>query len=140
MDQFLRLCALLKATASLCERRMNAAMAQLKISHCQADVLVRIRRQGPQTMSGLSHEMHCHKSNITQVVDGLVAKKLVERISTKTDRRISMLSLTKKGRSLALKAETVLASSAKKCVSLFTSRERVQFTELLDRVITAGGD
>ena len=133
MDDSLCLCHLLKAAAAVMERELNDALSDLGISNCQASVLVNLLRSGPLAMSAVSRELCCHKSNVTQVVDGLASKGLVSRIGSEEDRRVSMLSLTAKGKALAAKAESVLGSRAHMCVECFTPKERVQFAKLLEK-------
>ncbi|MCU0644588.1 MAG: MarR family transcriptional regulator [bacterium] len=58
------------------------------------------------TVNQLAQELSITSSRVTRIVDGLVAKKLVRRITPETDRRIFNLSLTPKGEKLA--AELVL--------------------------------
>lgn len=49
----------------------------------------------------MAHEMSLTSSRVTRIVDGLVAKKLVRRVSDKNDRRVFNLFLTPKGEKLA---------------------------------------
>ena len=53
------------------------------------------------TVNQLAQKMSLTSSRITRIIDGLVAKNLVHRISGTNDRRIYNLSLTDKGNKLA---------------------------------------
>lgn len=53
------------------------------------------------TVNQVAQEMSITSSRVTRIVDGLVAKKLVRRLSDKNDRRVFNLSLTPKGEKLA---------------------------------------
>lgn len=55
---------------------------------------------GGNTMGRVADTMHCDASNVTGVVDRLVAQKLVVRSESKSDRRTKTLELTDKGRQL----------------------------------------
>lgn len=135
MDNCLCLCELIKAVSASCERDLNDALAGLGISHCQASILVKIRASGQLTMSEISKELCCHKSNVTQVVDGLAAKGLIERKTLRADRRVSTLTLTKKGRALGAKAHTALVKRSKSCVGFFSAKDRSALMSLLARAL-----
>ena len=53
------------------------------------------------TVNQLAQEMCLTSSRVTRIIDGLVAKKLVNRVSGENDRRVYNLSLTSKGEKLA---------------------------------------
>jgi MarR family 2-MHQ and catechol resistance regulon transcriptional repressor len=55
----------------------------------------------PLTVNQLAQHMSLTSSRITRIVDGLVDKKLVSRMTGESDRRVYYLSLTKKGKELA---------------------------------------
>lgn len=133
MDNCLCLCELLKAASAACERDLNNALSAIGISHCQASILVKLQSSGPFTMSAVSKELCCHKSNVTQVVDGLAARGLIERKTSREDRRVSVLTLTAKGRALGAKAQTALAERARGCVGCFSVKERNMLVGLLER-------
>lgn len=52
------------------------------------------------TMGQLAQALRCDPSNITGIVDRLVANKLVSREECPTDRRAKALHITEKGRAL----------------------------------------
>lgn len=135
MDESLQLCECLKASAAACERELNEVLSGLGISHCQASILVKIKHAGTLTMSAVSKELCCHKSNVTQVVDGLASKGLLERGTSKDDGRVCVLTLTAKGKTVSAKAQTLLVQRAQECVALFTPKERETLLALLKRSI-----
>lgn len=49
------------------------------------------------TAKGIAHKMNVVKSRVSKIIDGLIKKKLVQRIKDPEDSRISLLSLTPKG-------------------------------------------
>ncbi len=134
MNDCLSVCNLLKAAAACCERHLNDALSNLEISHCQATIMLKLT-EGPLSMSGLSKEMCCHKSNITQVVGGLEKKNFVERKSLKNDRRVSQLALTSKGKKAAEGLKNVLCERATDCMGIFSPSEKKMFAALLQKYI-----
>ena len=136
MEDSLCICDLLKAAASCSEKQLNDAVFGLKISQCQASVLLLVKEQGTASMSSLSRTLCCHKSNITQIVDGLFDQGLISRIPCKEDRRVCRVALTAKGKTLLKKAEDAMRKSAEKCVGIFTASECTQLRKLLKRYVT----
>lgn len=134
MDDSLCLCNALKAAAACCERELNDALSEFDISHCQAMILLKIG-EGKISMSDMSKEMCCHKSNITQVVAGLENKQLVTRTTQQSDRRIAELVLTHQGKSSAIRIRDILSKRANDCMSVFTSVEKKTLRELLKKYI-----
>ena len=49
------------------------------------------------TPKGISQKMNVVKSRVTKIINGLVQKKLIQRIKDPEDSRISLLSLTPEG-------------------------------------------
>ncbi len=134
MDDCLAVCNHLKAAASCCERELNDALSTLDISHCQATILQKVGAS-PVSMSELSKAMCCHKSNVTQVVGGLLKKGFLQRSFLKTDRRVSELKLTPKGKTVAAKLHRILHERACSCMSIFTAVEKKEFAGLLKKYI-----
>lgn len=134
MDDSLCLCNALKAAAACCERELNDALSEFEISHCQAMILLKIG-EGKISMSDMSKEMCCHKSNITQVVAGLEKKELVTRTTQESDRRIAELVLTVKGKSVSSRLHELLCKRATDCMSVFTAEKKKMFSALLKKYI-----
>lgn len=53
--------------------------------------------QGIASTGRIAHSLHCDASNVTGVVDRLVAQKLVVRTEKESDRRTKLLELTPEG-------------------------------------------
>lgn len=136
MNDCLSVCNLLKAAAACCERQLNDSLSELDISYCQATILLKLSA-GSVSMSALSKELCCHKSNITQIVGGLEKRGLIARLSPKNDRRVSQLSLTPKGKNALSGLKNVLCGSATKCMSVFSASEHKSFATLLEKYIGA---
>ncbi len=134
MDHCLSVCNLLKAAAACCERQLNDSLSDLGISHCQATIMLKLS-EGPISMSGLSKEMCCHKSNITQIVGGLEKKGFVVRALLENDRRVSQLRLTTKGKSAADGLKGILCSRAADCMCIFSTAEKKTLATLLSKYI-----
>jgi DNA-binding MarR family transcriptional regulator len=134
MNDCLTVCNQLKAAASCSERVLNDALSELGVSHCQATVLQKVAT-GPLPMSDVSKAMCCHKSNVTQVVGGLLKKGLLERTARVSDRRVFELRLTNKGKTVVQNLSKILRDRACSCMSVFTAVEKKTFASLLEKYI-----
>jgi len=54
----------------------------------------------PITASDLAKQMHVSPAAITQTLDALERKKMIERIKSETDRRVTFIAPTRKGRAV----------------------------------------
>jgi len=68
------------------------------LTHMQVFVLYSIHLRGELAMGKLASFLHCDASNVTGLVDRMVAQQLVIRRESKQDRRTKTLDLTDKGR------------------------------------------
>ena len=93
-----RAAADLRMLTSLLRRRLMAVTRDDALSLAQSDVLVRIDREGPATLSALAAGERVRPQSMATTLDGLVAAGLLERTPHPTDRRSSLISLTDSGR------------------------------------------
>lgn len=84
--------------------RVKVAIQELAdmrgITRIQASILHSIAHKGELTMGQLAEIAHCDASNITGLVDRLVAQNLVSRTESQRDRRVKTLRLTAEGQRL----------------------------------------
>ncbi len=137
MSECLCLCNAIQNAASLLDRQLNAALNGLDISHCQAAVLVELVPQSA-TVSHLSKVLCCSCGNISQLVDALEGKELVERVQSEHDRRRAEVKLTAKGRKLGEQARDALSTRASDCCNVFTPEEKSLLRSLLEKYVSAG--
>ncbi len=80
---------------------VKSAMAAIAekhgLTHMQLYVMNAIQHGGVVTMGNVASSMHCDASNITGIIDRLVAQGLVTRRESEEDRRAKLLQLTPKG-------------------------------------------
>jgi DNA-binding MarR family transcriptional regulator len=95
-----------------------ARLRLLGVLHCR----------GPQIMSDLGDELGVTARNVTTLVDGLEAEGLVRRAPHPTDRRATVIELTKQGTATAT---ATLQSFTEKTASLFRDLPDADQTELL---------
>ena len=96
-------------------------LAELDLTFLQAQTL-RILRRGESTPGNLATELRVTAPAITQLVDRLVRKELVERRAIDGDRRAVIIALSAKG---------------KRLVDAFRKRRGAVFTRALERLNTS---
>jgi DNA-binding MarR family transcriptional regulator len=92
------------------------------LTRVQLFALYSIDKHGALGMSQIAGVLHCDASNVTGIVDRLVAQGLVTRKESERDRRTKMLQLTDKGRELAEKLKALMP--VKMGCDLLTEQER----------------
>lgn len=78
---------------------MTALAEEHELTLMQLHTLYAILQDG-NTMGKLACMLHCDASNVTGIVDRLVAQKLITRQESTQDRRAKTLELTNSGRRL----------------------------------------
>ena len=115
--QALRLWLRLLACESMLERHVRSKLRdEFSITLPQFDVLAELDYAGkPLTMSELSTQLMVSNGNITGVVGRLVRDDFVERLPSPSDRRIQLVTLSKKGnkefKEMALQHEKWIADA-----------------------------
>jgi DNA-binding MarR family transcriptional regulator len=105
VDQLLELGLCLKAAQRGIERAMNEALEPLGVTAAQADAITVIGQAEPLSLKELGDLLIAEAGHPSRLVDRLVAAGYVERLAAPEDRRRIALSLTGKGRELAVKIE-----------------------------------
>jgi MarR family transcriptional repressor of emrRAB len=136
MDSCLCLCNAIKSAANTLDRQLNAALDGMDISHCQSMVLLELS-SGRATVSHLSKVLCCSCGNISQIIDLLEKKGVVERVQSTEDRRRAELTLTPKGRKLSTQAKQALSERASHCCSVFSASEKAELKRLLEKYAEA---
>lgn len=89
--------------------------------------------KGESTMGRLAESLHCDASNITGIIDRLVAQKLVTRTESPTDRRAKVLQLTDKGEAVLAQVLTKLPTELG--CQKFNPVEREQLHMLIRKLV-----
>lgn len=82
-------------------KHLTATAAEARgLTQVQLFALFALDRHGEMPMGEVAQVMHCDASNVTGVVDRLVAQSLLVREEHQQDRRTKILRLTPKGKHL----------------------------------------
>ena len=131
---------LVEAQAHLGKQLGRSLEQEAGIPHAWFEVLLRASRaQGGQiSMSSLAQQVVLTSGGVTKLVDRMVDADLVERVPCPTDRRVSFVALTAKGRAALRQASRVHARNLRRVFSGFTTSDLRTLDELLDRLREAG--
>jgi DNA-binding MarR family transcriptional regulator len=117
------------------------AEKRLGLSGAQVFVLENLKDEDGISINELADRTHTHQSSVSVVVQKLVALKLVERSTPKSDARKVLLSLTKKGnRLLASAPQAAQARLIATLAELPKSRRRLLGQLLLELIQNTGID
>ena len=81
-----------------------------KLTLVQLSALYMMAQHGELAMGKVAHVLHCDPSNVTGIVDRLVAHKLISRQECPTDRRAKTITLTPGGKEVVEEVMAILPS------------------------------
>jgi DNA-binding MarR family transcriptional regulator len=130
---------------ALVSSELEARAAEYGVLVSEADILFTLRRAGPPYRllpSKLSESLLVSSGTLTNRLDRLEAKGLVERQPNPDDRRSVEVALTDSGRRLADEAVTEHVENEKRMLSALSERERAALDRLTAKLIghLAAGD
>ena len=80
-----------------CQERSQYQCERFQLPDAELRCLILFGEERYLTSKGIAYKMNVVKSRVTKIVNGLVKKKLVQRIPDPGDSRITLLSLTADG-------------------------------------------
>lgn len=116
------------------KRQLISIAKDHDLTFIQATTLMLTDIDIPKPMNALQKLYSCDASNITGIIDGLEEKGLVKRGEDLNDRRVKIISLTKKGVILRDKIYADLVELDNTIVSGLDKTELVQFRSIIARL------
>lgn len=83
--------------AALLVDGMDRGLGEHGLTRARAELIWRLHQRGPMTQRALSQTLQCTPRNVTGLVDALESGGLVARRPHPTDRRATLVALTKQG-------------------------------------------
>ncbi len=80
-----------------CQERMQYQCERFSLPDAELRCLMLFGKERYLTAKGIASKMNVVKSRVSKIVEGLIKKKLVQRIKDPEDSRVSLLSLTPDG-------------------------------------------
>ena len=100
----------------------------------QIMLLMDLRRSGTSSMGELSKRLHVNQGVATRMVDRLLEKGMVDRERDTDDRRVVLVSPTKKGSSVARDIEKLNREKMVELFRLVPAKEREDLLALLKEI------
>ena len=127
---------LVMALARRVRREHAESLATWDVTPSQARALrVLSSRDEGMRPSALADELRIAPRSATDVVDGLEARGWVSRAADPTDRRATVLSLTRDGRELVERIEGVRRLASERVLDVLTEAQRRTLHEILTVVV-----
>jgi DNA-binding MarR family transcriptional regulator len=105
-----------------------------ELSLARFDLLMQLLREDGQTLAQLSRRMLVTAGNLTGLVDRAERDNIVERRPDPSDRRLTRVVLTVRGRKLADRAVARHAELAEEILGPLDARDREELRRLLGRM------
>lgn len=115
----------------------DAAASLAGVSVAQCHVLSELHRSEPIALTELSRRLEVDKGWVSRTVDALEEAGMVERSQHASDRRLAIVSLTRKGRGRAKHLNQVLDEQATLLFERLKPHERQAVAHLLDLLLAA---
>ncbi len=109
-----------------------------KVGPGGAILLLTLEENGTLTLGELSQQLIRDKSQITREVASLVRKGMIEKTDSVTDSRVSLVSLTDKGRGLVARHHQELAEVLRELLGGLTPDEVSALSKLLAKAEISG--
>jgi len=109
-----------------------------KLTAQQVHVLGFLSDNQPHPMSWLAALLFCDASNVTGIVDRLIAMDLVKRTECETDRRVKMVQLTTHGEEVRRDIMSELSiESQKRLDDMLTTEEQATYRAIVIKLLKA---
>ena len=108
---------------------------ELNMAPGQQRVLTVLSRRGPMPQRDLLEEMGLARATLSELLTRLEEKGLVERVRSKTDRRVIVVSLTKKGKAAGEKVVSVESDIADEAFAPLSAAQKDGMKSMLDAVL-----
>ena len=114
---------------------LSGVLKPFDISSQQFNVLRILRGQNdePANLSTLNERMITKMSNTTRLVDKLITKGYVDRITCPSNRRKVEISITEKGKAELEKMDAAMLEAEKIVLKDFSKKELEQLNKLFDK-------
>jgi len=89
--------ALVTKLFQCCQERIQYQCERFELPDAELRCLVLFDEERYLTSKGIAYKMNVVKSRVTKLINGLVKKKMVQRIPDPEDSRITLLTLTSEG-------------------------------------------
>jgi DNA-binding MarR family transcriptional regulator len=115
--------------------RLNEALLPFDIVTHHFGLLGVIWRTGPISQNKVGQGMDIDKTTMVKLLDHLEQKKLITRVSDKTDRRVKLLKATDKGIKLHGQLDEIRLRVEQEFLAVLTADERIQLKTIVSKLV-----
>jgi DNA-binding MarR family transcriptional regulator len=116
---------------------MNRRLAERGLTPARAEVIWLLHQGGARTQRQLSEALKCTPRNVTGLVDALESGGFVARNAHPTDRRATLVTLTKRGTTLVTQWRRDRDLGAAQLIGDTSAAELATVVDVLDRILAA---
>ena len=116
----------------LIQSKLKEAGLSLTKKQC---ILMKLISEGPKPQNSLALITDRDKGSLTRLIQSLERKQYVKRIVSKTDKRVNLVQLTKKGNQALEEAKPVLHTVFKSLQKGITRNEKEAVSNVLHRIM-----
>lgn len=126
--------------ASIVKPQIQALADRYSLTAQQCHVLGYLHKnKEPQTMSSLAAILICDASNITGIIDRMVAMGVVDRTESPKDRRVKIVQLTDKGAEIYDTIMGVISDATEQRIDqILSAKEKEYFRSILVKLVNTG--
>ncbi|HYF81245.1 MAG TPA: MarR family transcriptional regulator [Symbiobacteriaceae bacterium] len=121
-------------------KSMDHSLAEFHLTGSQFELLRHVLDQDGIELRSLQERLHISSATITRLVDGLVSRGLVRRVTAPEDARVKMLFVTDLGRELGKEVHRRAAEIEARMVAGFSPAEQALAKEFCARMVTNLGE
>ena len=127
----------LKLLSLLNDRRINSLLAPYELTPMQYGVLCCLWRKDGMTTTEISDILRALGGTLTVVLDGLEGRELIVRRKNDSDKRITRISLTKKGHGLKAKIVPTVIDLQNRMFAALSEEEVSRLSSILDKLLSS---
>lgn len=137
MDQAVRLQELVEDIIHCCQDRLLHESKTFGLPTAELKCLLLFKDERYLTAKSIAQKMDVGKSRVTKIVDGLIAKGLLERIDDPRDGRVKLLSLTRAGRDKMDQIDSFALGAHRKVLQQLDLSQRITVLSTLELLRSA---
>jgi len=115
--------------------RLVKALLRGQVNMSQYNALCALKETGEVTMGTLAKRLHVTMGAMTNVVDKLVEEGYVDRVRSKTDRRIVNVNMTAKGGEILTESTESFVEYASEILARIDPAERDVFLKTYEHIV-----
>lgn len=114
--------------------------ASFDVTPVQYSIMTVVAEQPGLEQARLAYEVGIDRTTLANVVARLETRGLIRRDASDTDRRLKLVSLTRRGTTLLAKMDEPARRAHDRTIEALPPKERARFMEVLRRLVDAGNE